>query len=110
MSKSNWFCDYDDNNTDNKDSDNKKFDQKLSENTYLILLAVLQKSDSFIYFEYSIKYPDSVNIILKETEHKNEDENDPFSGQLYAISLKYETDFKSSFKAYINYQTYKVAS
>ena len=57
LSKSNWFCDYDHNSTDNEDSDNddEESDQKSSNNavksTHLVLLAVLQQSDSLIYSE-----------------------------------------------------------
>ena len=51
MSKSDQSCNYNDNNIDNKNSDDKESDQKLSENTHLVLLIVLQQSDSFIYSE-----------------------------------------------------------
>src|SRR5438034_5996070 len=51
LSKSDQFHDYNDNSTDDEDSDDEKSDQKLSENTHLALLVVLQQSDSFIYSE-----------------------------------------------------------
>ena len=57
MSKSNQSCNYDDNSTndENSDNDDKESDQKSSNNavksTHLMLLAVLQQSDSLIYSE-----------------------------------------------------------
>ena len=52
MSKSDQSCNYDDNSTNDKDSDSEESDQKLSmKSTHLALLAALQKSDSLIYFE-----------------------------------------------------------
>src|SRR5436190_10256838 len=51
LSKSDQSCDYNDNSTDNEDSDDEESDQKLSENTYLVLLAALQQSNSLTYSE-----------------------------------------------------------
>ena len=71
LSKSNWSCDYNDNSTDDKNSDNQESDQKLSmKSTHLALLAALQKSDLLIYFEtiqnVEISFSDEVFIIKKQ--------------------------------------------
>ena len=47
LSKSNQFQNYDDDSTNNEDSD----DEKSIESTHLVLLAMLQQSDSLIYSE-----------------------------------------------------------
>ena len=75
LSKSDQSCDYDNNSTDNEDSDNKESDQKLSENTHLMLLAVLQQSDSLIY---------SKAILNAQNAHIN-DEISSFSDKIFAI-------------------------
>ena len=51
LSKNDQSHDYNNNSTDDENFDDKESDQKFSENTHLALLAVLQQSDSLIYFE-----------------------------------------------------------
>src|SRR5947207_1453271 len=75
LSKSNQSHDYNDNSIDDEDSNNEESDQKLSENTHLVLLIMLQQSDSLIYSEA---------IQNAQNAHIN-DEISSFSDKIFAI-------------------------